>query len=484
MLWSRWSSTISPRERRTVQRPSSCAACRCGASPPTDGEVVVTTAFDLLMAQCGVGRGLEGAYASSYDDADAMFTPAWQERHTGIGRDTAIRFAREFARNAELTHGKSMVIVGASANHWYYNNLIYRSAITALILCGCCGVNGGGMNHYVGQEKLAPLGPWGTIAFARDWTKPPRLVQSPTWHYGNSCQWRYEREFTEYGLTSPKPRWAKGHAIDLEAKAMRLGWMPTAPHFNRNPLDIVAEAERAGAKTESEIIGRVVEQLKNKKLSFAIEDPDAEENWPRLWFIWRGNAIQSSAKGAEFFLRHYLGTHDNAIADERAKGKTHTVKYRETAPRGKYDLVVDINFRMDTSALYSDIVLPSAFWYEKNDLNSTDLHSFIHNLGAAVPPVWESKTDWEIFKLLAKKVSEMAPLAFPKPVRDLVATPLMHDTPDELAQPAGPRLGRGRVRAGAGQDHAASAGGRARLREPLQQIHLVRADGARRRPHR
>ena len=26
-----------------------------------------------------------------------------------------------------------MVIVGASANHWYYNNLIYRSAITALI---------------------------------------------------------------------------------------------------------------------------------------------------------------------------------------------------------------------------------------------------------------------------------------------------------------------------------------------------------------
>ena len=53
-----------------------------------------------------------------------------------------------------------MVIVGASANHWYYNNLIYRSAITALILCGCCGVNGGGINHYVGQEKLAPVAPW------------------------------------------------------------------------------------------------------------------------------------------------------------------------------------------------------------------------------------------------------------------------------------------------------------------------------------
>ena len=129
MLWSRWSSTISPMECRALQRPPSRAACRCGASPPTSGEVLVTTGFDLLMAQCGVGRGLEGAYPSSYDDADAPYTPAWQERFTGIGRETAIRFAREFARNAELTNGKSMVIVGASANHWYYNNLIYRSAI-------------------------------------------------------------------------------------------------------------------------------------------------------------------------------------------------------------------------------------------------------------------------------------------------------------------------------------------------------------------
>jgi nitrate reductase alpha subunit len=89
---------------------------------------------------------------------------------------------------------------------------------------------------------------------------------------------------------------------------------------------------------------------------------------------------------------------------------------------------------MDSSALYSDIVLPAAFWYEKNDLNSTDLHSFVHPLGQAVPPVWESKTDWEIFKAFAKKVSEMAPDIFPEPLRDVVTGPLMHDTPDELSQ--------------------------------------------------
>ncbi|MDE2468887.1 MAG: nitrate reductase subunit alpha, partial [Bradyrhizobium sp.] len=304
-----------------------------------------------------------------------------------------------------------------------------------LILCGCCGVNGGGINHYVGQEKLAPVAPWASIALALDWSKPPRVVQSSTWHYAHCCQWRYEAEFTEYGLTAPNPRWAKGHAIDLEAKAVRCGWMPFTPHFNRNPIDVVADAERAGAKTKDDIINHVVDQLSSKKLNLAIEDIDAEENWPRMWFIWRGNAIQASAKGHEYFLRHYLGTHDNVVAEERARGKTHTVKYRDEAPRGKYDLVVDLNFRMDTSSLYSDIVLPTAFWYEKNDLNTTDLHSFLHVLGAAVPPVWESKTDWEIFKLIAKKVSEMSPQVFPKPFRDVVMQPLAHDTPDELAQP-------------------------------------------------
>ncbi|HNM69367.1 MAG TPA: molybdopterin-dependent oxidoreductase, partial [Flavobacteriales bacterium] len=94
-----------------------------------------------------------------------------------------------------------------------------------------------------------------------------------------------------------------------------------------------------------------------------------------------------------------------------------------------------INFRMDTSALYSDIVLPTASWYEKADLNSTDMHSFIHPLSEAVPPVWEAKTDWQIFQSIAKKVSEMAKTHFPAPVTDIVNVALSHDSADEITQP-------------------------------------------------
>lgn len=400
----------------------------------SEGRKLVSTVFDLVIAQFGVSRGLPGDYPNSYDEVGA-YTPAWQEAYTDIGRDTVIRLAREFAANAAATNGKSMIIIGASINHWYNNNLAYRAPIYALILCGCCGVNGGGMNHYVGQEKLTLVAPWTSLAFALDWQKPPRRQQSPTWHYVNSDQWRYEGDFTDYAYVPPETKWAKGHAMDLEAMAVRMGWMPYFPQFKTNTLDVMKEAEAAGAQSADEVSQWAAQQLQDGKLEFSVDDPDAKENWPRVWIIWRGNAIQSSAKGHEFFLRHYLGTHDNIIAEEHARDKVKTVKFTEPAPRGKMDLVVDLNFRMDSSALYSDIVLPAAFWYEKNDLNTTDLHSFVHPLGQAVPPVWESKTDWEIFKAFAKKVSELSADVFPEPVKDLVMGPLMHDTPDELSQP-------------------------------------------------
>jgi nitrate reductase alpha subunit len=406
-----------------------------------EGEVLVTTVYDLLLAQFGVDRGFGGDYPADYNDEEQSYTPAWQEKWTGVSRETVIKFAREWASTAEKTEGKCMVIIGAGINHWYHNNLIYRSAITALMLCGCVGKNGGGLNHYVGQEKLAPVASWSTIAFGKDWIPPSRLQNAPSWHYVNSEQWRYEREFAEYAAmprngshANGGASIASGHAVDVEAKAVRCGWLPFYPQFNKPNTEIVTEAVKTGARSNEEIVRHVVDQLKTKQLQFSVENPSAEENWPRVWFIWRGNALMSSAKGHEFFLKHYLGTHHNDVAEECAAGSVKDVRMNGKAPEGKFDLIVDLNFRMDTSALYSDIVLPAATWYEKCDLNSTDLHSFIHPLSEAVPPCWESKSDWDIFRSLARKVSELANKHLPTPVKDLVAGPLSHDCPDEIAQ--------------------------------------------------
>ena len=77
--------------------------------------------------------------------------------------------------------------------------------------------------------------------------------------------------------------------------------------------------------------------------------------------------------------------------------------------------------------------LGSAYCYEKNDLNTSDMHPFIHPLTGAVDPVWEARSDWEIYKAIAKKFSEVAPEVLGVE-KDVVLTPILHDTPAEIAQ--------------------------------------------------
>ncbi len=400
-----------------------------------DGPVQVTTVFDLLMARFGVDRGLGGYHGSGYDDPDAPYTPAWQEQHTGIHRDTVIEFARQWGANAEATEGRNLIIIGAGANHWYHNNLLYRAGITALMLTGSVGVNGGGLAHYVGQEKVVNQASWGSIAFGLDWAMVPRHQNTPSFHYVHSDQWRYERGYRDYDSLPADHPARFDHTIDHQARAVRRGWLPFFPQFTENPVEVVRRARRQGAASNEQVVDHIVQRLQSGDLRFAIDDPDAPESWPRTWFIWRGNAIGTSAKGHEFFMRHYLGTDSTAIAAEPDDHGVTEVEVRPDAPIGKMDLVVDLNFRMDTSALYSDIVLPAATWYEKDDLNTTDMHSFINPMQAAVAPAWESKSDWDIFTALSAKVEELAAGRLPAVVEDVVMSPLTHDTPDELAQP-------------------------------------------------
>ncbi len=402
-------------------------------------EALVATVYDLFVANYGLDRGLGGEnVATSFDD-DIPYTPAWQERITGVPREQVIAVARGFAENADKTQGKSMVILGAGLNHWYHMDMIYRGIINMLVMCGCVGQSGGGWSHYVGQEKLRPQTGWTNLAFALDWARPPRHMNSTSYWYAHTDQWRYERlpvseilSPTHMKESTDKDDWGDYSLIDFNVRSERMGWLPSAPQLNRNPLDVAREAEAAG-REPSEYL---VEKLKSGEIAFASEDPDNPGNWPRNLFVWRSNLLGSSGKGHEYFLKHLLGTtHGVQGKDlgEMGAQKPKEVVWHEDAPEGKLDLLVTLDFRMSTTCLYSDIVLPTATWYEKHDLNTSDMHPFIHPLSAAVDPVWESRTDWDIYKTIARKFSEVAPEVLGKE-KDIVLTPLQHDTPNELAQ--------------------------------------------------
>jgi nitrate reductase alpha subunit len=397
-------------------------------------EWMVATVYDLLLAQYGVDRGFGGDnVATGYDD-DVPGTPAWQERITGVPRADVIEIAREFARTADKTRGRSMIIVGAAMNHWYHNDMNYRGLINMLVMCGCVGQTGGGWAHYVGQEKLRPQTGWQPLAFGLDWSRPPRQMNGTSFFYFCSDQWRYEKvEVKEILSPLADPAKYTGTLADFNLRAIRMGWLPSAPQLDCNPLHIARDAEKAG-RTPAD---HVVSKLKDGSLDFAYADPDAPRNFPRNMFIWRSNLLGSSGKGHEYMLRHLLGTRHGLQGKdlgERGAIKPEEVTWRDPAPEGKLDLLVTLDFRMCTTALYSDIVLPTATWYEKNDLNTSDMHPFIHPLSKAVDPAWESRSDWDIFKGIARAVSALAPgvLGVEK---DVVLVPTLHDTPNELAMP-------------------------------------------------
>lgn len=393
-------------------------------------ETLVATVFDLMAAHYGIERGY-GDGAKSYDD-NAAYTPAWQEQITGVPRSQVITVARQFADNADKTRGKSMVIIGAAMNHWYHCDMNYRGIINMLMLCGCIGQSGGGWAHYVGQEKLRPQTGWTALAFALDWVRPPRQQNSTSFFYAHTDQWRYEK-LGVGEILSPLADKGEfgGSLIDYNVRAERMGWLPSAPQLKTNPLQVARDGAAAG-----DVKAHVVKGLKDGSLQLSCEDPDHPDNWPRNMFVWRSNILGSSGKGHEYFLKHLLGTSHGVQGKDLGPddAKPQEVRWHDKAPEGKLDLVVTLDFRMSTTCLYSDIVLPTATWYEKNDLNTSDMHPFIHPLSTAVDPAWQARSDWEIYKGFAKTFSEVC-VGHLGVEKEVVMTPLMHDTPGELAQP-------------------------------------------------
>ncbi|MEV7963188.1 nitrate reductase subunit alpha [Oerskovia paurometabola] len=401
------------------------------------GGHLVTTVFDLLLARYGVNRedlDLPGEWPSGYDDADSPGTPAWQEQFTGVPAAAAARIGREFADNAERSGGRSMIIMGAGANHWFHADTIYRAMLALTTMTGCQGVNGGGWAHYVGQEKCRPVTGWAQYAGGLDWSRPPRQMIGTAFWYVATDQWRYDGLPAD-ALATPlgSGLFASRTTADCLVESAQRGWMPSYPTFDRNPLDLVDQAEAAGVAPAD----YVVSELRSGALRFAVEAPDAPENFPRCVTVWRANILGSSGKGNEYFLKHLLGTDSAVLADESAPGRRpQSIEWAEEGARGKLDLLTTLDFRMTSTTLFSDVVLPAATWYEKHDLSTTDMHPFVHSFNPAISPPWQTRTDFDIFHTIARKISEYS-VEHLGVRKDLVAAPLLHDTPDAMSVPHG-----------------------------------------------
>ncbi|VEA76805.1 respiratory nitrate reductase 1 subunit alpha [Salmonella enterica subsp. arizonae] len=174
----------------------------------------------------------------------------------------------------------------------------YRGLINMLVFCGCVGQSGGGWRT-TSARKNCVRRPAGSRCVCLDWQRPARHMNSTSYFYNHSSQWRYETVTAEE-LLSPmadKSRYS-GHLIDFNVRAERMGWLPSAPQLGTNPLYIAREAEKAGMTP----VDYTVKSLKDGSIRFAAEQPENGKNHPRNLFIWRSNLLGSSGKGHEYML--------------------------------------------------------------------------------------------------------------------------------------------------------------------------------------
>jgi DMSO reductase family type II enzyme molybdopterin subunit len=95
----------------------------------------------------------------------------------------------------------------------------------------------------------------------------------------------------------------------------------------------------------------------------------------------------------------------------------------------KLDTIVSVNFRMSTSTRFADYVLPGAGYYEKHGIKYAQSYlPYVVVTDQAVPPLGDSKTEWEIFGRLAKRVAERSA------ERGITSVRGMNDTSIDLRQ--------------------------------------------------
>lgn len=95
---------------------------------------------------------------------------------------------------------------------------------------------------------------------------------------------------------------------------------------------------------------------------------------------------------------------NNPLRRQRSGRRTYVEDFLPTLK-----MAFAIEPKMSSSAAYCDIVLPAAWYYEKDDMTMTfGLNPYNALIEKAVEPPGEAKPEWEIFTALMDKISERA----------------------------------------------------------------------------
>ena len=289
---------------------------------------------------------------------DKGYRPEQTVAATGVAPAVVRDLARRIGKAKAVSN-----VTSSNISKYYHGNLMERAQILVFALCGHMGKKGSGFSAfpYLSHDSLETFaslkqpGEAGRQQVAAQMQAMLAQLKQPG----------VSDEMTRYNFSNLQLRqgiWVSGvmfwniHGGLLEVSGRSKEW---DPHLKRPVAAYLKEAL-------------------DKGYQFVWPKPG---NDPRIIFEYGGNLLRR-LRGYPFVLKTLYP---------------------------KLKAYITIDWRMTSTALFSDYVLPAAGWYEKAEHKwVTTLMPYLHVGSKATNPYQEAKPDWEICALLAKAIQERA----------------------------------------------------------------------------
>jgi anaerobic selenocysteine-containing dehydrogenase len=287
---------------------------------------------------------------------DGNYTPSQASQITGTSPHLIEQLAREIAT--------AKGVVNISSANWgkhYHGDLVERAMVLIFALCGHMGRKGATFSAFPMMGLDTSLGGLEK--------RGDQIILSAAGGDPHFAQWR------EDGFTDEMILYEYVHQAFESG-----GITPTSLmyYFHGGILDLCAKHPEWDPHVKRPIREHVREAFE-KKWQFLSPGPNDP---PRVMFAIGGNSIRR-ARCTNVLLENFLP---------------------------KLRLLVSVDWRWNTSALYADLVLPACSWYEKTStfLMGMPVSPFVHVVNQATEPLYDSMGEWRMFCLLARKVEERA----------------------------------------------------------------------------
>ena len=287
---------------------------------------------------------------------DGNFTPERAAGITGVAPPLIERLAREVA--------EATGVVNITTSNWgkfYHGDLIERAIILLFALCGHMGRKGATFSAFPALTPDTALG-----ALERH---GHQMLLSASGSDPRYAAWKEDGYTTEMILYEYTKQAVAAGSVGLTAMVQ---------YFHGGLLDL-SKKHNSWDPYLKRSLGEYADEAMSKQWQVVIPAPQKE---PRVMFQVGGNVFRRG-RGTNQLLGTLLP---------------------------KLKLIVTVDWRMSTTGLYSDYILPASGWYERTStsmLGSTQ-SPFMQVNNRAAEPLYESLNDWTIFVRLARKVSERA----------------------------------------------------------------------------